>query len=34
MTIDGEQNGHLWNVLITGHGVLDDVITNPLSIVR
>ena len=22
MTIDGEPNGHLWNVLITGHGVL------------
>jgi heme/copper-type cytochrome/quinol oxidase subunit 1 len=22
MTIDGQPNGHLWNVLITGHGVL------------
>ena len=22
MTLDGQPNGHLWNVLITGHGVL------------
>ena len=22
MTIDGQPNGHLWNVLITGHGIL------------
>ena len=22
MLLDGEPNGHLWNVLITGHGVL------------
>ena len=22
MLLDGEPNGHLWNVMITGHGIL------------